>query len=112
MKDVTEFVASLLQRPIVDRDDQLAEERFRKSLSENLSQFADKEGKIREAKFCELMRTFEVSHAMEYSDEKQYDIFLDRLFYRINHKKQEEVNVEDLRKMIERSGFKFTDSEF
>ncbi len=75
-------------------------------------QFADKEGKIREAKFCELMRTFEISHSMEYSDEKQYDIFLDRLFYRINHKKVEEVQVGDMRKMIERSGFKFTDAEY
>ena len=58
------------------------------------------------------MRTFEISHSMEYSDEKQYDIFLDRLFYRINHKKQEEVQTADLRKMIERSGFQFTDNEF
>jgi len=35
------------------------------------------------------MRTFEVTNSMEYSDEKQYDIFLERLFYRINHKKMD-----------------------
>ena len=58
------------------------------------------------------MKTFEVSNSMEYSDEKQYDLFLNRLFYRINHKKQEEVTTQDLRSMIERSGFKFEDKEF
>lgn len=58
------------------------------------------------------MKTFEVSHALEYSDEKQYNLFLDRLFYRINHKKQESVHVDEFRNLVERSGFKFTDSEF
>ena len=58
------------------------------------------------------MKTFEVSHTTEYSDEQQYDFFLERLFYRINHRKCEEVTVEALRDMIERSGFKFTDKEF
>ena len=58
------------------------------------------------------MRTFEVTNSMEYSDEKQYDIFLERLFYRINHKKMDQVHVTDFRKLIERSGFKFEDHEF
>ena len=111
VEKVTEFVADLLKRPIVDEHDDAAERRFRKSLNENLSQFA-KDGKIYEKQFCELMRTFEVSNSMEYSDEKQYDIFLERLFYRINHKKQEQVNVADFRNLIERSGFKFQDDEF
>ena len=111
VKDVTEFVANLLQRPHQNRDDELAEERFRKSLNDNLQQFA-KDGRIDEKNFCQLMKTFEVSNSMEYSDEKQYDLFLNRLFYRINHKKQEEVSTQDLRTMIERSGFKFEDKEF
>ena len=108
---VTEFVADLLQRPINTEDDEAAEKRFRKSLQENLSQFG-KDGRIYEKSFCELMKTYEVTSSLEYSDEKQYDIFLERLFYRINHKKMEQVNVEDFRNLIERSGFKFEDHEF
>ena len=39
-------------------------------------------------------------------------MFLDRLFYRIKHKKTESINVEDFKNLIERSGFKFEPGEF
>ena len=39
-------------------------------------------------------------------------MFLDRLFYRIKHKKTETVNIEDFKELIERSGFKFELGEF
>ena len=39
--------------------------------------------RINEAKFCELMRTFNTNNAYEFTDEAQYDQFLERLFYRI-----------------------------
>ncbi len=39
-------------------------------------------------------------------------MFLDRLFYRIKHKKTESIHVEDFKDLIERSGFKFEAGEF
>ena len=39
-------------------------------------------------------------------------MFLDRLFYRIKHKKTESIQVEDFKDLIERSGFKFEAGEF
>lgn len=31
------------------------------------------------------MRTFETTNENEFTDEQQYDMFLERLFYRIKH---------------------------
>ena len=40
---------------------------------------------LNEDQFCELMQSFEVQNEYEFSDQQQYDMFLDRLFYRIKH---------------------------
>ena len=58
------------------------------------------------------MKTFEKKNENEFSDEQQYDMFLDRLFYRIKHKKSESVNIDDFKELIERAGFKFEKGEF
>ena len=63
--------------------------------------------RINETKFCELMRTFNTSNAYEFSDEEQYNQFLERLFYRIQHKNTQEVDINEFRDLIERSGFQF-----
>ena len=39
-------------------------------------------------------------------------MFLERLFYRIKHSKTEQVEVNDFKNLIERSGFKFKEGEF
>ena len=58
------------------------------------------------------MRTFETTNEKEFTDEQQYDMFLERLFYRARHKKSEQITLDDFRDLIERSGFKFTEAEF
>ena len=58
------------------------------------------------------MRTFNTTNAYEYTDEEQYDQFLERLFYRIQHKNTQEVAIADFRGLIERSGFEFAPGEF
>ena len=68
--------------------------------------------RINETKFCELMRTFNTSNAYEFSDEEQYNQFLERLFYRIQHKNTQEVDINEFRDLIERSGFQFQEGEF
>ena len=108
------FVKKLLARPINSDDDAAAEQRFYDSLVNNLRGYA-MEGhndRIEEDKFCELMRTFNTTNAYEYSDEQQYDQFLERLFYRIQHKNTQEVAIADFKGLIERSGFEFADGEF
>ena len=78
----------------------------------NLETYAQKDGRIYEKEFCELMRTFETTSPNEFTDEQQYDMFLERLFYRAKHKKSEAISLDDFRDLIERSGFKFTELEF
>ena len=39
-------------------------------------------------------------------------MFLERLFYRIRHKKTDTINTEEFKDLIERSGFKFEPGEF
>ena len=39
--------------------------------------------RIAEDRFCDLMKTFNTTTSYEFSDEDQYDQFLERLFYRI-----------------------------
>jgi len=58
------------------------------------------------------MKTFETKTASEFTDEQQYDMFLERLFYRIRHQKTDQVQVDEFKELIERSGFRFIDSEF
>ena len=58
------------------------------------------------------MRTFETQNENEFTDEQQYDMFLERLFYRAKHKKMEAIETNDFRDLVERSGFKFSDAEF
>lgn len=58
------------------------------------------------------MRSFEVTNDNEFTDEQQYDMFLERLFYRIKHKKVESIKISDFKDLIERAGFKFEPGEF
>ena len=58
------------------------------------------------------MRTFDTEHSMEFTDEQQYDMFLERLFYRIKHAKTDQVEVGEFKNLIERSGFQFQEGEF
>ena len=109
---VANFVKNLLKRPINNEYDKQAEDRFYNSLVNNLERYASRDGRIFEKEFCELMRTFETQSEQEFTDEQQYDMFLERLFYRIKHQKCEVVSTEEFRDLIERSGFKFQDSEF
>ena len=109
---VATFVKNLLQRPILNEYDEQAEQRFFDSLVRNLKRYATDGDKIREKEFCELMRTFDTEHSMEFTDEQQYDMFLERLFYRIKHAKTETVEVGEFKNLIERSGFKFQEGEF
>lgn len=39
-------------------------------------------------------------------------MFLERLFFRIKHKKTEAIQIEDFKDLIERAGFKFEKGEF
>ena len=39
-------------------------------------------------------------------------MFLDRLFYRIKHKKVETISALDFKEFIEKSGFQYTPDEF
>lgn len=111
---IAKFVKNLLSRPIRCEDDEAADRRFYNSLVVNLQRYAlDSEPDcIREDKFCELMRTFNTENQYEFSDEEQYNQFLERLFYRIRHQNTQEVNIEEFKGLIERSGFTFEEGEF
>ena len=39
-------------------------------------------------------------------------MFLEHLFYRAKHKKMEAISTDDFRDLVERSGFKFSETEF
>lgn len=58
------------------------------------------------------MQTYEPQSANEFTDEQQYDMFLERLFFRIKHKKTESIQIEDFKELITRAGFKFEKGEF
>ena len=108
-----EFVVNLLKRPVKTKYDREAEERFRASLNRIMETYAKKkQGQLDEDEFCNLMQSFETKNDYEFTDAQQYDMFLDRLFYRIKHQKTEVINVDDFKGLIERSGFKFEDGEF
>ena len=107
-----EFVVNLLKRPVVTVYDQQAEERFLNSLHKIMQSYSKGKDTLNEDQFCELMQSFEIQNDYEFTDAQQYDMFLDRLFYRIKHQKTDLVNVEDFKALIERSGFKFEPGEF
>ena len=107
-----EFVVNLLKRPVVTVYDQEAEQRFLASLKKIMMSYSGGHYELNEDQFCELMQSFEVQNEYEFSDQQQYDMFLDRLFYRIKHQKSDVINVDDFKNLIERSGFKFEQGEF
>ena len=80
-----EFVVNLLKRPVVTVYDQEAEARFLASLKKIMMSYSGGHSELNEDQFCELMASFEVQNEYEFSDQQQYDMFLDRLFYRIKH---------------------------
>ena len=82
----------MLKRPVNDKYDQEAEARFYSSLVSIMKTYSVDGGKtINENNFCKLMQSFETFHDYEFTDEQQYDMFLDRLFYRIKHKKTDQI---------------------
>eukprot|EP00355_Strombidium_rassoulzadegani_P009394 CAMPEP_0168623648 /NCGR_PEP_ID=MMETSP0449_2-20121227/8943_1 /TAXON_ID=1082188 /ORGANISM="Strombidium rassoulzadegani, Strain ras09" /LENGTH=174 /DNA_ID=CAMNT_0008665055 /DNA_START=91 /DNA_END=612 /DNA_ORIENTATION=+ len=107
-----EFVVNLLKRPVVTVYDREAEERFKRSLNKIMASYSKDGETLNEDQFCDLMQSFEVQNEYEFTDAQQYDMFLDRLFYRIKHQKTDSINVEDFKNLIERSGFKFEPGEF
>ena len=90
-----EFVVNLLKRPVVTVYDQQAEDRFLASLNKIMKSYSGGKDVLNENQFCELMQSFEVQNEYEFTDAQQYDMFLDRLFYRIKHQKTEMINVDD-----------------
>ena len=80
-----EFVVNLLKRPVVTVYDQQAEDRFLASLNKIMKSYSHGKDVLNENQFCELMQSFEVQNEYEFTDAQQYDMFLDRLFYRIKH---------------------------
>ena len=80
-----EFVVNLLKRPVVTVYDQEAEQRFLASLKKIMMSYSGGAPELDENQFCDLMQSFEVQNEYEFSDQQQYDMFLDRLFYRIKH---------------------------
>ena len=113
IEKASEFVVNLLKRPCETKYDREAEERFKKSLHNIMAGYAQKDpSRLHEDEFCQLMQSFEVQNAYEFTDAQQYDMFLERLFYRIKHKKTDSINTEEFKDLIERSGFKFEPGEF
>ena len=105
-------MSNLLKRPHITKEDEEADVRFYNSLIRILKNFSFNGKTITERKFCELMRSFEVTNENEFTDEQQYDMFLERLFYRIKHKKVESIQISDFKDLIERAGFQFEEGEF
>ena len=112
IEKATDFVVNLLKRPVVTVYDKEAEDRFKNSLTKIMASYTSDGKNLNEDQFCELMQSFETQNDYEFTDAQQYDMFLDRLFYRIKHQKTEVINVDDFKNLIERSGFKFEAGEF
>ena len=112
IEKAAEFVVNLLKRPVKTKYDKEAEERFMNSLFRIMASYSKNKKHLTEDEFCNLMQSFEVKNDYEFTDAQQYDMFLDRLFYRIKHQKTEVINIDDFKSLIERSGFKFEDGEF
>ena len=108
-----DFVVNLLKRPVETKYDAEAEKRFSESLKSIMQGYAvGSKDRLTENEFCDLMQSFEVQNKNEFTDAQQYDMFLERLFYRIRHKKTDTINTEEFKDLIERSGFKFEPGEF
>eukprot|EP00347_Sterkiella_histriomuscorum_P012068 403370013 len=106
------FVVNLLKRPCKTKYDEEAEQRFFNSLVSIMKSFSFDGRNLSENSFCKLMQSFETFNENEFTDQQQYDMFLDRLFYRIKHKKTDQIAIEDFKELIERAGFKFEKGEF
>jgi hypothetical protein len=107
-----DFVVNLLKRPIHTKYDEDAEHRFRASLISIMQGLSADRRTLTEDEFCNLMQSYEPQNPNEFTDEQQYDMFLERLFFRIKHKKTDSIQVEEFKGLIERSGFKFEKGEF
>ena len=112
IEGAAKFVVNLLKRPCKTKYDEEAEARFYNSLISIMKTYAYDGRNINENSFCKLMQSFETFHDYEFTDQQQYDMFLDRLFYRIKHKKTDQIQIEDFKELIERAGFKFEKGEF
>ena len=112
IEKAAEFVVNLLKRPVLTKYDKEAEQRFMNSLYRIMASYSKDNKNLNEDEFCNLMQSFEIKNEHEFTDAQQYDMFLDRLFYRIKHQKTDLINVDDFKGLIERSGFKFEDGEF
>jgi len=112
IEKAADFVVNLLKRPVKTKYDQEAEARFLASLKNIMASYSKNGKDLNEDEFCQLMQSFEVQSDYEFTDQQQYDMFLDRLFYRIKHQKTETINADDFKELIERSGFKFEAGEF
>ena len=112
LENVAEFVVNLLKRPILTKYDKEAEERFLNSLHRIMASYSKNQKWLTEDEFCNLMQSFEVKNDYEFTDAQQYDMFLDRLFFRVKHQKTDHINIDDFKSLIERSGFKFEEGEF
>ena len=106
------FVVNLLKRPVMTKYDREAGDRFLNSLFKIMASYSKDSKTLNEDQFCKLMQSFEIQNEYEFTDQQQYDMFLDRLFYRIKHQKTDVINIDDFKELIERSGFKFEDGEF
>ena len=74
---------------------------------------AKKDGKnLYEHEFCLMMEKFSENGANEYSDEQQYELFLDRIFLRIRDQNTDTTSVSAYRKVLEKAGFKINPEEF
>ena len=103
---------NLLKRPVHTKYDEQAEERFKTSLISIMQGLSADRRNLTEDEFCNLMQSYEPTNPNEFTDEQQYDMFLERLFFRIKHKKTEAIQIEDFKDLIERAGFKFEKGEF
>lgn len=80
-------MVNLLKRPAHTKYDEEAEARFRASLISIMQGLSGDKKTLNEDEFCNLMQSYESTNPNEFTDEQQYDMFLERLFFRIKHKK-------------------------
>lgn len=107
-----DFVISLLKRPIRTNYDKEAEERFKKALILQMVTYAENKKTLTEKEFCVMMDDFSENGPNEYTDEQQYDLFLDRIFLRIRDQTTDTTTVTAYRKVLEKAGFKINPEEF
>lgn len=91
VEGAAKFVVNLLKRPAKTQYDEEADVRFYNSLVNIMKSFTFDGRNLSENSFCKLMQSFETTNENEFTDQQQYDMFLERLFYRIKHKKTEQI---------------------